>query len=302
MRLSLSRLSSTLSKKSTLFAPILNTASCAASTADSMSESLTASTTVAMGVTRSLNFLSFLSSANAAPTYMPTLAPSPIGWTENSAMTRYPLFRVMSDWKRAWDIRVRIDVSGHAQSHFMGDATCFLPLFTADVSESFQPTGRRYQDRFSEPICPHLSYTLPMEKTMMQQTTSAYPKTASVLALIGGIIIVLGGALFIFVSAFVLPNINYVNITTPTGLSSAAIPALVSGVVGVMGAFGLVSGAVVLMSAVLLLAKVGQPRTWGILVLVFSILSFVGLGGFIVGAVLGMVGGILVLRWKPPTK
>ena len=151
-------------------------------------------------------------------------------------------------------------------------------------------------------ICPLLSYTLPMEKTtMMQQTTTAYPKTASILALIGGMIIVLGGVLFIFASAFVLPNISYTNISTPTGLNSAAIPALVSGVVGVMGAFGLVSGAIVLMSSVFTLSRIGQPRTWGILILVFSILSFVGLGGFVVGAVLGMVGGILALRWKPPT-
>jgi hypothetical protein len=136
---------------------------------------------------------------------------------------------------------------------------------------------------------------------LTQNATSAYPETASIIALVSGIVIILGGALFIFASVFVLPNVNFSNVTMPQGLSSSAVHALVSGVVGVMGAFGLATGVIVLISAIMLLAKVGQPRTWGILVLVFSILSFIGLGGFIVGAILGIVGGILALRWKPPT-
>jgi hypothetical protein len=136
---------------------------------------------------------------------------------------------------------------------------------------------------------------------MTQKTTSAYPKTASILALAGGILITLSGVLFIAVSAFILPNLDYSNVSIPPNLTSASIPALVSGIVGVMGTFGLVSGVIVLVSAVMLLANLGQRRTWGVLILVFSILSFIGLGGFIVGAILGMVGGILTLRWKPPT-
>jgi Family of unknown function (DUF6114) len=67
-----------------------------------------------------------------------------------------------------------------------------------------------------------------------------------------------------------------------------------------MGGFGLVCGAIVLMSAAMLLARVGERRTWGILITIFSVLSFVGLGGFVVGAILGIVGGVMTLRWKPP--
>ncbi len=142
-----------------------------------------------------------------------------------------------------------------------------------------------------------------MEKNTTQQTTSAYPQAASILSLVGGILILLAGVLFIAVSVFVLPNINYghYNMTIPQGLNPATIPVLVSGIVGVMGAFELVSGIVVLVSAVMLLANMGQRRIWGVLILVFSILSFVGFGGFIAGAVLGMAGGILTLRWKPST-
>jgi hypothetical protein len=46
--------------------------------------------------------------------------------------------------------------------------------------------------------------------------------------------------------------------------------------------------------------KPSQLQTWSILILVFSILGFFGFGGFIVGSVLGIVGAIMILRWKPP--
>ncbi len=101
------------------------------------------------------------------------------------------------------------------------------------------------------------------------------------------------------VSALVLPNLNYSNMNTPPNLPASALPGLVSGFVGLMGAFGLVTGAIVLLSSVMLLTNTGQRRTWSVLILVFSILSFIGLGGFVVGAVLGIVGGALVLKWKP---
>jgi hypothetical protein len=128
-----------------------------------------------------------------------------------------------------------------------------------------------------------------------------YPRTASIISLVGGIIITLGGVLFVAVSAFVLPNINYTNLNTPASLPASAVPGLVSGFVGLMGAFGLVTGAIVLVSSVMLLTNRGQVRTWSVLILIFSILSFVGMGGFVVGAVLGIIGGALVLKWKPPT-
>ena len=136
---------------------------------------------------------------------------------------------------------------------------------------------------------------------MTQNTSAEYPRTASIIALAGGLIITLSGVLFVAVSAFVLPNLSYTNINVPQGLSASAIPGLVSGFVGLMGIFGLVSGAIVLVSSVMLLTNSGQPRTWGVLILVFSVLSLVGMGGFVVGAVLGIVGGALILKWKPPT-
>ena len=137
---------------------------------------------------------------------------------------------------------------------------------------------------------------------MTQNTAFEYPRAASIIALAGGTIITLCGVLFVAVSAFVLPNLTYANLNTPPDLPASAIPGLVSGFVGLMGIVGLVTGAIVLVSSVMLLTNSGDRRTWSVLILVFSVLSFAGMGGFVVGAALGIVGGALVLRWKPQTR
>jgi len=137
---------------------------------------------------------------------------------------------------------------------------------------------------------------------MTQQTTAGYPKTASILALAGSVLIILCGVLFMAVSIFIIPHVDFTNVNRPPMLTPGSVSTIASGVLGVMGLLGLVSGIIVLVSAVMLLSNQGQPRTWGVLTLIFSVLSFLGLGGFVIGAVLGIVGGILALRWKPPTQ
>lgn len=105
---------------------------------------------------------------------------------------------------------------------------------------------------------------------------------------------------FLAVSVFILPNLNYANLNAPPGITNMA--GLVSGAVGVLGVFGLAAGVIVLASSVMLRINPSQRKTWGVLILVFSILSFLSFGGFIAGAILGTVGGIMTLTWKPPTQ
>jgi hypothetical protein len=64
---------------------------------------------------------------------------------------------------------------------------------------------------------------------------------------------------------------------------------------------GLLSGIVVLIGAILIYAKPEQSVGWGIVILVFSVLSLWGMGGFLIGAVLGIVGGALAISWQPQT-
>jgi len=62
-----------------------------------------------------------------------------------------------------------------------------------------------------------------------------------------------------------------------------------------MVVIGAVSGAIVLLSALMMSSRPSESYKWGVLVLIFSILSFFGMGGFLIGAVLGIVGGILAI-------
>ena len=134
---------------------------------------------------------------------------------------------------------------------------------------------------------------------MSSKTAVEYPNIPSIVALVGGALIVLVDIFLVAVSVVVLPHLNYTNFTPPRGYTGSP-GSLAAGFVGAIAIFGLICGIIVTMSAVLLRLKPNQRQTWGILILVFSILGFFGFGGFIVGSVLGIVGGIMTLRWKPP--
>src|SRR6266852_6766767 len=133
---------------------------------------------------------------------------------------------------------------------------------------------------------------------MASKTVTEYPNIPSILALVGGVLIVLVDAFLLTVALVILPRLNYTNFVPPRGYTGSP-GNLVSGFVGALAIFGMICGVIVILSAVLLRLKPGLRQTWGILLLVFSILSFFGFGGFIVGAVLGIVGAIMTLRWKP---
>ena len=72
-----------------------------------------------------------------------------------------------------------------------------------------------------------------------------------------------------------------------------------------MWILGLATGISVLISAIMLKIRPGESerglrvccRWWGTIILIFSITSLFGgsTGGFVVGAVLGMIGGVLAL-------
>jgi Na+(H+)/acetate symporter ActP len=58
---------------------------------------------------------------------------------------------------------------------------------------------------------------------------------------------------------------------------------------------------IVIISTFMLKSKREQHSTWGILIVLFSVLSmFVGpMGGMGIGLILGLIGGILAITWKP---
>ncbi|HET7404707.1 MAG TPA: DUF6114 domain-containing protein [Candidatus Bathyarchaeia archaeon] len=134
---------------------------------------------------------------------------------------------------------------------------------------------------------------------MATKTIAEYPNIPSILALVGASLIVLVDVLLLAVSVVILPHLNYTNVMPPRGYTGS-IPSLVSGFVGALAAFGLACGAIVLFASIAVRLIPRHRQTWGVLILVFSILSFFGFGGFIIGSLLGIIGAIMILQWKPP--
>ncbi len=71
------------------------------------------------------------------------------------------------------------------------------------------------------------------------------------------------------------------------------------GLYGVLSFLGLFSGAMMVTGAVMLRMNPQNHMTWGIVILIFSIVSFAGMGGYFIGAILGIIGGAFALSYRP---
>jgi hypothetical protein len=142
-----------------------------------------------------------------------------------------------------------------------------------------------------------------------QNTTEVFPNTASVLAIVGGCFILVAGLLILGVSAFVIPHLNssffngtmnFNNTGHPIPIHN--LPGFVAGILAGVGLLGLISGLIVLGSGIMLRIHPEQSTVFGVLMLVFSVLSFFGSGGFVIGAILGIAGAVMTLRWRKPAE
>jgi hypothetical protein len=61
----------------------------------------------------------------------------------------------------------------------------------------------------------------------------------------------------------------------------------------------LVCGVIVVFAALVLRVHPEEHVIWGIVIVAFSAVSFVGMGGYFVGAGFGIVGGAIALTYKP---
>jgi hypothetical protein len=138
------------------------------------------------------------------------------------------------------------------------------------------------------------------------------PSTAFILSLIGGVFILLGGGTTSMVS-------NYGNYGYGYGMMGGYAGyggyggwggmmgpgfGMMGGLgygFGFFGVLGLIFGIIVIISAVMLNSKPSEHATWGTLIVIFSALSIFGsaMGGFGIGLILGLIGGILAITWKP---
>ena len=132
--------------------------------------------------------------------------------------------------------------------------------------------------------------------------TEEKPTAAFILSLVAGVFILLGGGMMTMIGSW-MGNYGYGMMGRYTG--EGGVMGTGYGMMGVgfgaMGVLGLIFGAIVIISALMLNSKPEQHSTWGSLIVLFSVLSIFGsaMGGFGVGLVLGLIGGVLAITWKP---
>lgn len=117
------------------------------------------------------------------------------------------------------------------------------------------------------------------------------PTGAMVLSVIGGFFILLGGVALLFLGALVGALLSGLSIV-PLGADPVAM-------LNTLGALGILFGLIDVALGVVMFIKPGLSKILGAVVLVVSLASIVSLGGFFLGLILGLVGGIMALIWKP---
>ncbi|MEM2901809.1 MAG: DUF6114 domain-containing protein [Candidatus Bathyarchaeia archaeon] len=125
------------------------------------------------------------------------------------------------------------------------------------------------------------------------------PTTAYILSLIGGVMILVGGLSTVAVMGMWRWgmmhgwNLRF----APTVIDRwTFIPMMFT----ILGLFGAICGIIVIVGSHMLKSRPEEHFKWGTMILIFSVLSiFGGVGGFVVGLILGVVGGALAISWKP---
>jgi uncharacterized protein (DUF2062 family) len=129
-------------------------------------------------------------------------------------------------------------------------------------------------------------------KTIMRRkhlSLSERPSKSFTLSLTAGILIVCN-AVAVGAAATWFPWIFPV---LPGSDNNASVP------FASIAAIGLICGALVLFGAIMLHTKFENRKVWGIVIIASSIPSVITGGGFIVGFILGIMGGAKAIRWKP---
>lgn len=134
-------------------------------------------------------------------------------------------------------------------------------------------------------ICPNCGVRV----TPIVSVMGSKPTAAFVLSLIGGVLIVICGLGYAVLGAVC----GSIASMAPGGGGAGAAIFLYM-------ALGLISGIIVIAGAVMInKAEPDKVKNGSILVILFSIVSLVSGGGFYIGAILGIIGGVLGLVWKP---
>ncbi len=113
------------------------------------------------------------------------------------------------------------------------------------------------------------------------------------ISLIAGIIILINGLIILAAASLLSSLTGFI----PTGIPGGDLTGAAITFVQMLGAAGTIFAIIVIIGAILIYMP-GKEIIGGILVIIFSLLSIVVGGGFILGLILGIIGGALGLAKK----
>jgi hypothetical protein len=114
--------------------------------------------------------------------------------------------------------------------------------------------------------------------------SEARPVAAFVVSIVGGMFILLSGIFELWIIS---------------AIGTVVYPPGPFGFFALFAIVGIAGGVLVIGFSVLLFSHPQHHVSLGVLILVFSLLSVLSVWGFVIGLVLGIVGGILAIVWTP---
>ncbi|MEM2358400.1 MAG: DUF6114 domain-containing protein [Nitrososphaerota archaeon] len=121
------------------------------------------------------------------------------------------------------------------------------------------------------------------------------PVAAFILSLAAGVLVLVGGVVL-------LAWMYYPSWMSWRGMMMPMMMWWAGWVWWIPSIIGIASGVVIIIGALAVYSNPQLSQLWGALILIFSLVSLLGLGGFVVGSLLGIVGGILTIGWKPAVR
>jgi hypothetical protein len=135
------------------------------------------------------------------------------------------------------------------------------------------------------------------------------PTAAFVTSLIAGILILISGVMYFVMGATFSNRAMGWYYQGMQGMMGGYFGGMMGGYPGstgfissfivFFGAIGVICGIIIIVGASMLNSRPASHGTWGIVILVLSVVSLFAGGGFVAGAILGIIGGILAITWKP---
>jgi len=131
---------------------------------------------------------------------------------------------------------------------------------------------------------------MPPSKLMEEKK---YPVIGFALSLVAGVLILIGGIVVFALGPFIASVVPWTEIPADAQFGVG----LAGGVLVAMGSIGISFGIIIILMDIFLV-KAGKTIPGGVVIIVLSLISLISLGGFFIGFILGIIGGILMLANK----